>query len=518
MVRDEEIKGARGEALSTEGTEFQREVWSELSKIPHGETVTYGEIAARIGRPKASRAVGSAVGANPIVPLVPCHRVLPSTGKVGNYRLGSERKKELLAGEKQKTRAAKTITSSQAVELIKDGWTVVCSHAAAGPQVIMRELVAQKHRFSDLHIFHVLPVGYSDYLLPENTPHFRHLTTFVGVGSRAAMAQGLVDFIPSFFKDVPALLGSEIPVDVAVMNVSVPDADGYCSLGVSCDYGLAALAKARLVIAQINDKMPRVGSRTNAVHISRFDYIVPCSDPLPEVPPAQISSTEKEIARHCASLIEDGDTLQLGIGAIPDGVLGFLSNHKHLGLHSEMLSDGAVPLIRSGVIDGSRKTLHRGKIVTSFLVGSKTLWDFVANNPLIEMLPVDYVNDPRVIAQNDRMVSINSCLQVDLTGQVNAETLGGNQFSGTGGQVDFVRGALWSRGGRSIIAMPSTAQDGKVSRIVHSLGAGSAVTTSRCDVDYIVTEYGIAHLRGRTLKQRAEALRAIAHPDFRDKI
>jgi 4-hydroxybutyrate CoA-transferase len=415
--------------------------------------------------------------------------------------------------------ADKIVTPAGAVATIDDGCTVVAGHAAANPQVIMREIVAQRERFRNLRIFHMLPVGYADYMSVENTAHFRHVTSFAGVGSRTVVAGGYADFIPSFFKDVPSLLGNAVAVDVAAVNVSPPDDDGFCSLGVACDYTLAAVAKATRVIAQVNERMPRVGGRDNAVHISRFDLIVPCSDPLPETPPVAASSrVESEIGQHCGALIHDGDTIQTGIGAIPDAVLAFLKNKNDLGIHSEIISDGAVGLIRSGVANGSRKTIHRGKVVVTFLVGSNVLYDFVDNNADVLMLPVDYVNDPTVIARNDNMVSINSCLEVDLAGQVNAESVGPRQFSGVGGQVDFVRGAALSRGGRSIIAMPSTAAGGKVSRIVPVLSPGAVVTTSRCDVDHIVTEYGVASLRGRTLRQRAEALASIAHPEFRDAL
>ncbi len=409
-------------------------------------------------------------------------------------------------------------TAAEAVAEIEDGSWLVCSHAAAGPQVVMRELVAQKERFRDLKIFHVLPLGYGDYLLPENASHFRHITTFAGGTSRAAINEGKADFIPAFFKDVPGLLGDRIPVDIAVLNVSTPDEDGFCSFGVSCDYACAAVNNARKIIAQVNECMPRVGSRANEVHISNFDRIVPCSDPPPEILAGNISDVEREIGRRCASLVRDGDTLQLGIGAIPDAVLGFLKDKKGLGLHSEMISDGAMELIRAGVIDGSRKTFHQGKAVITFMFGSREFYDFMDGNPDIEMLPVNYVNAPAVIARNDNMVSINSCIEVDLGGQVNAESIGPKQFSGFGGQLDFVRGSQMSHGGRSIIAMPSTAAKGTRSRIVPMLARGAAVTTSRGDVDHIVTEYGIAALKGRTLRERAEALIAIAHPDFRDQL
>ncbi len=409
-------------------------------------------------------------------------------------------------------------TPAEAISAIHDGNWVVCSHGATNPQLIMRELVAQKEHFHGVHIFHVLPLGYGEYLLPENSEHFRHMTIFAGGASRQAVNEGKADFLPAFFKDLPGLLGNEIPVDVAVLNVSQPDEDGFCSLGLACDYTKGAAEKAKIIIAQVNACMPYVHGKQNLVHISRFDYIVPCADPMPEIPLPVISDVEREIGRHCASLVNDGDTLQLGIGALPDAVIMFLGDKKDLGLHSEMISDGTMGLIRSGIINNSRKTLHPGKTVVTFLIGTRALYDFVDKNPDIEMMPVDYVNDPWVIGKNDNMVSINSCIEVDLLGQVNAESIGLKQFSGVGGQVDYVRGAALSKGGRSIIAMPSTAAKGKASRIVPLLSQGAAVTTSRNDVDYIVTEYGVAKLKGKTLIQRAQALIAVAHPDFRGEL
>lgn len=408
----------------------------------------------------------------------------------------------------------KITTAAEAVQVIRDGDYVVCSHAAGNPQVLMREMVAQKERFHDVHIYHMLPLGYGDYLLPENAKHFRHITNFVGGTSRQAIAEGKADFLPCFFKDVPGLVGEIFPVDVALVNVSLPDSDGYCSFGVSCDYTKTAAEKAKMIIAQVNECMPYVHG-DNKIHISKFDHIVPCADPLPEIPRPVITDVEKEIGRNCASLVADGATLQLGIGAIPDAVLLFLKDKKELGIHTEMFSDGVVDLIEAGVVTGARKTLHRGKLVSTFLMGTKRLYDFIDNNLAVEMHPVNYVNDPWVIGKNDNLVSINSCIEIDLMGQVNSESIGLKQFSGTGGQVDYVRGATIAKGGKSIMAMPSTASKGMVSRIVPLLAEGAAVTTSRNDVDYVVTEYGIAKLKGRTLRQRAQELINIAHPDFK---
>ncbi len=489
-------------------------MWGEIAKIPKGRTASYSEIAVKLNRPGSARAVGSAVGANTIEGVVPCYRVVPKSGEVGSYRWGSARKRELLCAEKPRTREPKVVALGDVLSIIKSGDSVVVSQAAALPVAVLREMVAHKERFRDVKIFHVLPLGYTDYLSPGCAGHFRHVTTFCGTGSREAVERGDADFIPCFFKDVPALMGREVAVDVAVVSVAPPDEDGWCSLGLSCDYMPAALSRARVVVALVNRRMPVVGGRVNGVHLSNVDYVVECDEPLPVLVQPAVTDVELAVARNVAGLIDDGDTLQLGIGAIPDSVLGFLGDRRHLGLHSEIFSDGAMELIRKGVIDGSRKTLHRGKAVATFLIGSDEFYSFVDGNPVVEMLPVDYVNDPRVIGMNDNMVSVNSCIEVDLTGQVNSEAIGSRQFSGIGGQVDFVRGARLSRGGRSIIAMPSVTKNG-VSRVVSSL---STVTTSRGDVDCVVTEYGVAHLRGKSLASRREALINIAHPDYRDRL
>ena len=378
-------------------------------------------------------------------------------------------------------------TVEEAVRAIEDGDHLVFGHAAGCPQVVPAEMIAQKERLHDVGIYHMLTLNDGSYLTPGTEGHFRHITNFVGGNSRQAVADDQADFLPVFFYEIPQLFDEVYPVDVAVIQVSYPDSEGNCSFGLSCDYTKAAAEKARLVIAEMNENMPYVEG-DNKIHISRLDYIIPTNLALPEIPLPKITDVEKAIGRNCASLIEDGSTLQLGIGAIPDAVLLFMGDKKDLGIHTEMFSDGVIDLVESGVVN---------------------------KNACIEMRPVDYVNDPRVIAQNEKMVSINSCIEVDLMGQVASETIGLKQFSGTGGQVDYVRGAAWSAGGKSIMAMPSTAAKGKASRIVPFLAQGAAVTTSRNDVDYVVTEYGIARLKGKTLKQRARALIAVAHPDFR---
>ena len=305
-----------------------------------------------------------------------------------------------------------------------------------------------------------------------------------------------------------------MPLDVAMVMVSPPDENGMCSLGVSVDYTQEAVKQARTVIAQVNPQMPWTGPHS-LVRVEDLDCIVEHEAPLIELQPPKIGEIERAIGEHCASLIPDGATLQLGIGAIPDAVLLFLKDKKDLGIHSEMFSDGVVALAEAGVITNAKKTLHPGKFVVTFLMGTRRLYDFVDHNPDVDMYPVDYVNNPFIIAQNDNLISINSCVQVDLMGQVASETIGPRQISGVGGQVDFVRGASASKGGVSIMAMPATVK-GKISKIVPLLDEGAAVTTSRNDVDYIVSEYGVAALKGQTLRQRARNLIEIAHPDFRD--
>jgi len=303
---------------------------------------------------------------------------------------------------------------------------------------------------------------------------------------------------------------------VTLMQVTPPDAEGFCSLGVSVDYTLAASRSDRVTIAQMNKHMPRtLGAK---IHLDEIDCIVEKDEPLIELKPPVISDLEKAIGENVAKLIEDGSTLQMGIGAIPDAVLLFLKDKKDLGIHTEMFSDGVVALAEAGVVTNKKKTINTGKFVATFLMGTRKLYDFVNGNPDVVMQPVDYTNDPNIIGQHEKMVSINSALQVDFMGQVNAEMIGRNQFSGVGGQVDFVRGASLSRGGKSIIALPSTAARGTLSRIAPALDAGAAVTTSRNDVHYIVTEFGAADLRGKSIRERATALIGIAHPDFREEL
>lgn len=408
----------------------------------------------------------------------------------------------------------KLVSADEAVSHIRSGQRIVFSNAAGESLVLSDALVRNRALFENVEIVHMVAMGEAKYCEPGMEKHFRHNSFFLGASTRKAAKEGRADVTPVYFSEVPELFRTTLPVDAVFLNLSPPDEHGYCSFGISVDYSKPAAMEAELVIAQINPSMPRTLG-DSFIHISDIDYIVEADTPLIELPPAGISEVERAIGKNCASLIEDGDTLQLGIGAIPDAVLGFLKEKKDLGIHSEMISDGIVELYEGGVITNRRKSLHAGKSIVTFLMGTRRLYDFADNNPAVELHPVDYVNDPYVIAQNERLVSVNSCVQVDLMGQVVSASVGRRQISGVGGQVDFVRGANMSRGGKSIMAMPSTAAEGRISKIVPVIGEGAAVTTSRYDADYIVTEYGASRLKGESLRNRAKKLIRIAHPDFR---
>jgi 4-hydroxybutyrate CoA-transferase len=414
--------------------------------------------------------------------------------------------------------ANKIITAQQAMQHVKDGMRIAVGHACGEPQALTKALVDRMHELHDVETVHMIGMGDSLYCTPEAEGHIRHNSVFVGPKERAAIADGRTDFTPRFFSRIPSLFtdGPLFP-DIAIIQTTPPDKHGYVSLGISVDYTLAAARSAKLLIVQLNKYMPRCHGE-GFLHISEIDWLVEEDIPLPELLRGELTEEEKIIGRHCADLVPDGATLQLGIGSLPDAVLLSLTGKKDLGIHSEMFSDGVVELVEAGVINNSKKTLHPGKAVATFLMGSRKLYDFADDNPGVYMAPVDYVNDPYVIAQNDKLISINSCIQVDLTGQVCSESVGLHQISAVGGQVDFVRGAAMSKGGLSIIAMPSTAQGGKVSKIVPLLDAGAAVTTTRNDVACIITEFGVADLRGQTLRERARRLIDIAHPNFRDAL
>ena len=411
----------------------------------------------------------------------------------------------------------KYVTAEQAVQSVKSGNRIVLGHACGEPSVLVEALVARAEELRDVEIVHMVAMGQAKYTKPEMEKSFRHNALFVGGSTRKAVEEKRADYTPCFFSEIPRLFTDKIlPVDVAFIQITPPDDEGFCSFGLSADYTVAAAESAKIVIAQINSNYPRTAGAK--IHLSKIDFVVEKDEPVLELKPPVIGEIEKMIGENVASLVEDGSTLQLGIGAIPDAVLLFLTHKKDLGIHSEMFSDGVVVLAEAGVITNAKKTINPGKFTASFLMGTRKLYDFVDNNPDVDMQPITYVNDPCVIGQHEKMVSINSALQVDLMGQVNAEMIGSKQYSGIGGQVDFVRGASRSKNGKSIIAMPSTAAGGKLSRIACELDRGAAVSTSRNDVHFIATEYGVAELRGKSLAQRARALIAIAHPDFREAL
>jgi acyl-CoA hydrolase/GNAT superfamily N-acetyltransferase len=410
--------------------------------------------------------------------------------------------------------AAKIETAAQAVRRVRHGQRVFVGSGAAEPQSLV-EALASRDDLDDTEIVHIMTLGIAPYAAPKLDHRFRHNAFFIGENVRDAVAQGRADYTPIFLSEIPRLFSTgRVVIDVALIQISEPDEHGYCSFGVATDIVKSAAECARVVIAEVNAHAPRALGDC-FIHVRDIDALVPCDAAILEAPQGEPDDLARGIAKHIADLIEDGATLQLGIGTIPDAVLHFLQDRRDLGIHTEMFSDGIMPLIEKGVITGARKTLHRGKIVASFVLGSRKLYDFIDNNPMCEFHPTEYTNDPFLIAQNDRMVSINSALEVDLTGQVCADSLGKMFYSGIGGQVDFVRGAARSRGGRPIIALPSTASSETCSRIVPVLKEGAGVVTSRGDVRYVVTEFGAAYLHGKSIRERAVSLIQIAHPKFR---
>lgn len=408
-------------------------------------------------------------------------------------------------------------TAQEAIKLIKDGDRVVTAFGCCEPIGIERVLVENYKNYKDVQVTSMLLIGETPWVRDEVKGHFSFNSFFASGSSRKAIADGTADFTTCYFYEIPSVLKDVIKPRVTMMSVSPPDENGYVSLGTNVDYIESTLAYCDVKIAQVNKFVPKTHGEA-IKHVSEFDCFVEIDEPLPEVPSVAISDVERAIGKNCASLINDGDCIQLGIGGIPNAICAELYDKKDLGLHSEMVGDGVVDLIKNGIINNSKKNIHHGKSVLGFVFGTTKLFDFMNDNPAIEMYPIAYVNNPSVIAQNDNMVSVNSCLQVDLMGQVVSDTIGLSQFSGVGGQVDFVRGATMSKGGRSVIAMPSTAKGGAVSRIVPVITEYSAVTTTRNDVNYIVTEFGIAQLKGKTMKERARALIGIAHPDFREEL
>ena len=411
----------------------------------------------------------------------------------------------------------KLTTAERAVERVSSGDRVYVHPGCAEPETLVSALLKRAGQLANVEIVHLLTLGKADYVKPEYRGRFRHNALFIGSNVREAVTEGRADYTPVFLCEIERLFTSgQLPLDGALVQLSPPDEHGYMSLGVGVDCTLTAARCARYVIAEVNDRMPRALG-DSFLHVTKVSAIVETSHPLAELLPVPFTELQHRIAQNVAGLIPDGATLQMGIGGIPDAVLSCLRDRKDLGIHSEMVSDGVIPLIESGVVNGEKKTLHTGKVVAGFMLGTRRLADFIHDNPIFEFHPTSYVNDPFIIAQNENMIAINSALQIDLTGQVCADSIGTTLYSGIGGQVDFVRGAARSKGGKPIIAMPSTAKDGGVSRI-SSLLSGAGVVTSRGDVHYVVTEHGVAYLHGKTLRQRAEALIAIADPAFRDQL
>lgn len=402
----------------------------------------------------------------------------------------------------------------EAIKLVKSGDRVVLGHAVGIPTYITDAMVDHKEDYTDVEMVQLVPMGNCRFCEPGTEGHFRLNSFFCGGLNKKDIMEGRADFTPCYFNEFPGLFRDELPVDVAILQATPPDKHGNISFGVSVDYAMEAARYAKKVIVEINSQMPRTLGDTT-IPVSMVDAFVLHDHPVIELPIAKIGETEKAIGENCAKLVKDGDTLQLGIGAIPDAVLLFLKDKKDLGIHSEMISDGVVNLFEAGVITNQKKNFHTGKSVVNFLMGTKRLYDYADDNPAVAMFPVSYVNNPYIAAKNDNLVAINSCVQIDFTGQICSESVGANQISGVGGQVDFARAAKMSKGGRSIIAIASTAGKGKISKIVPLLDNGAAVTTSRCDADYVVTEFGIAHLKGKCIRERAKSLIAIAHPDFR---
>lgn len=410
------------------------------------------------------------------------------------------------------------LTSSDWGNYIKNGYRVFVGSGAACPHGLMRRFVKAAKNFQDVEVMHIMTLGSTPWCSPTLAERIKVNAFFLGAGTRDAVNAGTADYTPCFLSEVPSLFRERyLPLDVAIVMVTPPDEQGFCSLGVSVDVVKAAVESAGYVIAQINPSMPRTLGQS-FIHKDLIDAYVTIDEPLIEHPSTELDPVSKKIGRYVSLLIKDGCTLQMGIGKIPDAVLACLRDHSDLGVHTEMFSDGVLSLYENGNITNRSKGIHVGKTICTFCFGSKRLYDFVDNNPHIEFHPSEYVNNPSVIARNSRMVAINSALEVDITGQVVADSLGGRLYSGIGGQVDFIRGAGMSDSGRPIIALPSTAKGGTASRIVASLTPGSGVVTSRGDVHYVVTEFGIATLRGRSLRERAMELIQVAHPKFRDEL
>jgi len=406
-------------------------------------------------------------------------------------------------------------TADEALGCVKSGMRVYIQPGCAEPETLVEALMRRAPELFDVEIVHMMTMGCAPYVAPEMAGHFRHNAMFIGANVRDAINEGRADYTPIYLSEIEGLFESgQMPIDVALIEVSPPDSHGFCSFGVGVDTTLTAARVAKHVVAQVNENVPRTYG-DSFIHVDDISAFVESSRPLCALKRPIVTDLQVAIARNVAGLIEDGAVLQTGIGGIPDAVLPMLMDRKDLGVHSELVSDGVIPLIEAGVITGARKNFKPRKIILGFALGTKRLFEFMDNNPIFEFHPTAYTNDPRLIARNDKMVAINSAIQVDLTGQVCSDSIGSTFYSGIGGQVDFLRGASRSKGGRPIIAISSTAKHGTISRIVPVLAPGAGVVTSRGLVRYVVTEHGVAYLHGRSIRERAKALVEIAHPDFR---
>ena len=409
-------------------------------------------------------------------------------------------------------------TADEALAWVRSGMRVYIQPGCAEPETLVEALIRRAPELFDVEIVHMMTMGCAPYVAPEMTGHFRHNAMFIGANVREAINDGRADYTPIYLSEIEGLFESgEMPIDVALIEVSPPDSHGYCSFGVGVDTTLTAAKVAKHVVAQINDNMPRTYG-DSFIHVDDIDAFVESSRPLCALKRPVVTDLQVAIARNVAGLIDDGAVLQTGIGGIPDAVLPMLMDRRDLGVHSELVSDGVIPLIDAGVLTGARKNFKPRKIILGFALGTKHLFEFVDNNPIFEFRPTAYTNDPGLIARNDNMVAINSAIQVDLTGQVCSDSIGNQFYSGIGGQVDFLRGASRSKGGKPIIAISSTAKDGTISRIVPMLDPGAGVVTSRGLVRYVVTEFGVAYLHGKSIRERAKALIEIAHPKFREEL
>ncbi len=409
-------------------------------------------------------------------------------------------------------------TADEALSCVQSGMRVYIQPGCAEPETLVEALMRRAPLVHDVEIVHMMTVGPAPYVAPEMAGRFRHNAMFIGPNVREAINDGRADYTPIYLSEIEGLFESgAMPIDVALLQLSPPDPHGFCSFGVGVDTSLTAAKCARYVIAQINDHMPRTYG-DSFIHVSEIDAIVDSSRPLCAMKREPVSEMQEAIARHVAGLIDDGAVIQTGIGGIPEAVLPFLMDRKDLGVHSELVSEGVIPLIEAGVLTGARKNFKPRKIILGFALGTKRLFDFLDNNPIFEFHPTAYTNDPARIGLNDNMVAINSALEIDLTGQVCSDSIGSKFYSGIGGQVDFLRGASRSKGGKPIIAISSTAKHGTISRIVPTLSPGAGVVTSRGLIRYVVTEYGVAYLHGKTIRERAQALIDIAHPDFREEL